>query len=316
VKGSLNLLYRTVGISKQAVHDMLNRYMKKREVEHQVLNLVYKIRSNHPTMGVRQMYFKINPQGIGRDRFEDLCRSENLQLKKKKNYRKTTDSKGVTRFDNLIQDLEVNRINQLWQSDITYYELNGRFYYITLIQDAFSKVIVGHHCSRSLRTEDTTLPALKKAIHRRKGLNINGLIFHSDGGGQYYDKEFKKQTKLKGIVNSMGESCYENAMAESLNGVIKNKYLHYFKIKSFNQLSKKLDRVVGLYNTDKPHTKLNRMSPVQYEKLYLNLLSQTNATLKKSIDAMITKEGGIEPPSLVSTNTLNQNIISAMRDLK
>ncbi|NNF33075.1 MAG: IS3 family transposase [Saprospiraceae bacterium] len=300
MKGSLNLLYRTVGISKQAVHDMLNRYMKRKESEYQVLNLVYKIRSNHPTMGVRQMYFKINPKGMGRDRFEHLCKSENLQLKKKKNYRKTTDSKGVTRFDNLIQDLKVNRINQLWQSDITYYEINGRFYYITLIQDAFSKVIVGHHCSKSLRTEDTTLPAFKKAIRKRKRSNINGLIFHSDGGGQYYDKEFKKLTKSIGIINSMGESCYENAMAESLNGVIKNKYLYHYGIKSFTQLNQKLDRVVKLYNTDKPHTKLNRMTPVQYEKIYLTSLSQTNATMKKSIDAMITKEGGIEPPSLVS----------------
>lgn len=290
MKTSLNSLYRTIGISKQAVHDMLNRNMKKREMEYQVLNMVYKIRSNHPTMGVRQMYFKVNPGGLGRDKFEQLCRTENLQLKKKKNYRKTTDSKGVTRFDNLMQGLKVKRINQLWQSDITYYEINGRFYYITLIQDAHSKIIVGHQCSKSLKTEDTTLPALKKAIRKRKGFNIQGLIFHSDGGGQYYDKEFKKLTKSKGIMNSMGESCYENAMAESLNGVIKNKYLRHYKIRSFSQLSKKLDRVVKLYNTDKPHTKLNRMSPVQYEKIYLNLLNQTNA--------------------------LNHNIISEMRSIE
>jgi len=303
VNGSLNLLYRTVGISKQAVHDMLNRYMKKREMEQQILNLVYKIRSNHPAMGVRQMYFKINPEGIGRDQFEQLCRNEKLQLKKKKNYRITTDSKGVTRFDNLINDLQVKHINQLWQSDITYYEINGRFYYITLIQDAYSKLIVGHQCSKSLRTEDTTLPALRKAIRRRNKHNINGLIFHSDGGGQYYDKAFKKLTRSVGIVNSMGETCYENAMAESLNGVIKNKYLHHYIIKSFSQLSKKLDQVVRLYNTDKPHTKLKRMTPVQYEKMYLNLLSQTKATMKKSIDAMITKEGGIDPPSLVSNQS-------------
>lgn len=297
---SLNFLYRTLGISKQAVHDMLNRYSKKKAMDHQVLNLVYKIRANHPTMGVRQMYFKINPDSIGRDRFEQLCKSENLQLNNKKNYRKTTDSKGVTRFDNLIMDLLVIRINQLWQSDITYFELNGRFYYITLIQDAFSKVIVGHQCSQSLRTEETTLPALRKAIRKRKPKIMKGLIFHSDGGGQYYDKEFKRLTHSLGIKNSMGESCYENAMAESLNGVIKNKYLYHFKIKTFKELSKKLDRVVKLYNNDKPHTKLSRKTPFQFEKNFLTLKSQTNATMIKSIDAMITKEGGIEPPSLVS----------------
>ena len=67
-------------------------------------------------------------------------------------------------FSNLIKNLEISRINQVWQSDITYYNLNGRSYYITFIIDAFSRVIVGYSVSKRLTTEQTVIAALKKAL--------------------------------------------------------------------------------------------------------------------------------------------------------
>jgi putative transposase len=264
---SLNELYRSVNISKQAFHRYLDRLNGRLAMEQQVIWLLHKVRENHPGMSAREIYFIVRPEGIGRDKFELICKNAGLNVNPVRRYYKTTDSRGVIRFDNLIKGLAITRINQVWQSDITYYEVNGKFFYLTFIQDAFSKVIVGHSTSKSLRTECTTLPALQAAIRMRRGHNLTGLIFHSDGGGQYYDKEFLALTKKNGMVNSMCEMAWENGLAESLNGVIKNNYLRYRQIGSYEQLVKEVDRTVSLYNHEKPHSKLNRKVPVKFEKM-------------------------------------------------
>ena len=270
---SLNNLYQSIGLTKQAFHQRMDRYLEERSNEEQILMLVYRVREDHPTMGLRDIYFKIAPIGIGRDRFEMLCKQSGLMVERIHNWRRTTDSSGVIRFDNLLIELVINKPNQVWQSDITYYELNGRFYYLTFIIDAFTRVIVGHAVSERLKTEQTTLPALKKAIKSRIDLNmcIRELIFHSDGGGQYYDKDFLLLTKKHNIINSMCQYPWENGKAERVNGIIKNNYLIHRIINSFEQLQIEVDRSVLLYNTDKPHSKLQRKSPIQFEKEYLYL---------------------------------------------
>src|SRR5690606_9195 len=123
--------------------------------------------------------------------------------------------------------------------------------YITLIQDFYSKIIVGHSASVNLTTEDTTLPALRMAIRRNKKFGLKGLVLHSDGGGQYYDKAFLNLTGKYKIINSMCLYPWENGMAESLNNVIKNKYLRYRDIRNLKDLQQELDRTVLLYNHDK-----------------------------------------------------------------
>jgi putative transposase len=268
---SLNKLYQSIGLSKQAFHQRMDRYLQERSIEEQILMLVYRVREDHPTMGLRDIYFKIIPIEIGRDRFEILCKQSGLMVERTHNLRRTTDSSGVIRFDNLLIGLVINKPNQVWQSDITYFEFNGRYYYITFIIDAFTRVIVGYAVSQRLKTEQTTLPALQKAIKSRIDLNVNldALIFHSDGGGQYYDKDFLLLTKKHKIISSMCQYPWENGKAERINGVIKNNYLIHRIIHSFEQLQTEVDRSVLLYNNEKPHCKLQRKSPNQFEKDYL-----------------------------------------------
>ena len=257
-----------IGISKQGYHQWLERRIKTQSEQKQLLLIIHQLRQQHPTMGCRDMYHKLKPISMGRDAFESFCREENLMVARMKNWRRTTDSNGTTRFDNLMESLQLTAINQLWQSDITYFELNNKFYYITFIIDAFSRRIVGHQCSKSLSTETTTLPALKMAIALRSQNNLKGLIFHSDGGGQYYDKEFLKLTAQHQINNSMCEYAWENGKAERINGVIKNNYLIHRDIKHFEQLVKEVDRSVHLYNSDKPHIALQRKAPIIFENEY------------------------------------------------
>lgn len=267
----MNRLFNAIGLSKQAFHQKMEHVHKVRSEQQQLLLLIYQVRQDHPTMGVRDMYFKLKPVNIGRDAFETFCSTQGVMIKRAKNWRRTTDSSGVIRFDNFIKGLQVTRINQVWQSDITYFEVNYIFYYITFIIDAFSRRIIGYATSKRLTTECTTLPALQMAIAIRKKekQSIAGLILHSDGGGQYYDKEFTKLTYNEKIINSMCEFAWENGKAERLNGVIKNNYLKHRSIKSFSDLVKEVDRSVSLYNFKKPHIGLQRKTPMEYENNYI-----------------------------------------------
>jgi len=276
----MNELYRSIGISKQSFHQKEDRWLKLKSEQEQLLLVIYQIRDDHPTMGARDMYHKLHPQCMGRDAFELFCKAQKLTVERVKNFRNTTDSSGVIRFDNLLTDLVIVRLNQVWQSDITYFEIAGLFYYITFIIDSFSRRIVGHQTSKRLTTEQTTLPAIQMAIKLRssQGMNTNGLIFHSDGGGQYYAKKFLKLTQKHEFKNSMCSYAWENGKAERINGVIKNNYLTHRMITDFNQLQKEVDRSVQLYNSDKPHINLQRKTPIEFEKKYIRNGQKTSSS--------------------------------------
>lgn len=269
MEGSLNRLYWLLGISKQAFHQRLNRQLKAQSYHHQLLFLVHEIRVDHPSIGVRDMYYLLRPEFMGRDAFEEFCRGYGLVSERPVNYSRTTDSQGVIRFDNLTSGLKLSGINQLWVSDITYFEVSRKFYYLTFILDAYSRLILGYSVSKRLFTEQTTLTALEMAISCRKGIDLTGTILHSDGGGQYYEKEFLKETHRLGLVNSMCEYPWENGKAERINGVIKNNYLRHRSIGSFSELVMEVDRSVQLYNKIKPHKALNRVSPLTFENMYI-----------------------------------------------
>lgn len=312
---SLNQLYRVIGISKQGVHKMLNLKQKRNDQFELLKRLVEDVRADHPDMGVRDIYFKIQPDFMGRDKFEDFCTDYGFMIERKKKYCITTDSSGVIRFPNLLNDLEIVRLNQAWQSDITYYEVNGKFYYITFILDSYSRRIIGHSVSSRLLTIYTTIPALKMAIKTRSGFDLSKLIFHSDGGGQYYAQEFLKITEDLNITNSMCKNAYENGKAERVNGVIKNNYLRHKQIDSPEKLVKEVDRAVHLYNNDKPHIELKRKSPIQFENNLLLLARQETAKMTKSFDAKTNESlffEGIEPSKRQGKKTAqNQNVFFA-----
>ena len=264
---SLAKFYKIIGFSKQNFHQSITRLMAYEEEKNFILPMIQIIRKDHPTLSFRAMYYKINPTKMGRDAFELMCKTEGFSLPRKLNYVRTTNSFGVVRFENLLETAIITNINKAWSSDITYYDLGGTFYYLTFIIDCYSRLIVGHATSKKLSTEQTTLPAFKMALKRRKQSIVEGMIFHSDGGGQYYDKDFLKLTKQYKIKNSMCEYAYENGKAERINGVIKNNYLKHFTIKTFAELKKEVDRSVALYNNEKPHKALHYKTPVEYEKM-------------------------------------------------
>ena len=217
-------------------------------------------------MSAREMYRKVNPETMGRDRFEAFCFSLGLKVAHPRNFRKTTDSSGVERFPNLIEGREVTGVNQVLVSDITYYEMSGRFNYLTLIMDLYTREIVGFASSTSLKTVSTTIPALRMVVRRIGAANLEGVIFHSDGGGQYYAKAFKQITSKLKMKNSMAKEVYENSHSERLNGIIKNDYLIPYNPQNEGALRRELTRAVLNYNTGRPHGSLQGKTPMEFRQ--------------------------------------------------
>lgn len=264
-------LLTALGISKQSFHQMLQRRLYRHDEQEQLIPLINEVRKNHPRMSARDIYLKLKPNFMGRDQFEKFCMDSGYRLRKLRNYRVTTNSLGVTRFPNLIQGLEVTGVNQVFVSDITYFDIGSETYYLTLIMDLYNREIVGWSASDNLRTESTTIPALHRMIRERGRVNLKGAIFHSDGGGQYYCKDFKSITKDLDMINSMTEEkVYENSHAERLNGIIKNNYLYHYGPKGLRSLRRLLDKAILMYNTEKPHTALKKLTPAELKRIVDN----------------------------------------------
>ena len=281
---SMNRMYDATGISKQNFHQQMIRADLKQEEAGHLWELMLQLREDHPMMGARTMYDKLLPREIGRDAFIELYNEAGMRVRRYRNYRRTTDSSGVKRFDNLTEGLELTHADQAYCSDMTYYEMNGKFCYLTFIMDMYSRRIVGWKASRTLRTEDTTIPCMQQLLQRTT--EQSRPIFHSDGGGQYYSKEFLKLTGDR-FRNSMGKSAYENPKAERLNGTVKNDYLLGYGPKNFQELKKMLDRAVSMYNRERPHRALNRMTPVEFERSMIRKKKKKDVQGKKSTETQL-----------------------------
>ena len=263
----MSALYKHFRISKQGFHSRLNREASRREEQLQLREILKDIRVDHPRLSVRQIYFMIKPKTMGRDEFELYCYGYGLKIMRKRSYIKTTDSRGVNRFPNLLLEIDfITSTNQVWVTDITYFRLIEQMWYLTFILDLYSRSIVGYSASTSLRAENTSLPALIMAKKNRKRDVFNNLIVHSDGGGQFYCREYLKLTSKANIRNSMCENVYGNTHAERINGTIKNDYLIPYAPANPKELHQKLNKAVYLYNNQRPHKSLGRYSPIAFEK--------------------------------------------------
>lgn len=261
-------LYDTSGISKQSFHQLMDRRYARLEEQMQLLPILKQLRENHPRMSSRVFYIKLKPKTMGRDLFEAFCFEHGYKVDIRTRSYRTTNSTGVNRFPNLqLESDELTDTNQLWVSDITYFDLGDQVVYITLILDIYNRELVGHALSQHLDTESTTLVALQMAIRNRKLPKESRLILHSDGGGQYYSKLFLLLTKAYGIRNSMGKTAYENPHAERINGTIKNQYLKPWHPLSYQKLGQMLIKAVYLYNNERPHQSLAGYSPVEFKEL-------------------------------------------------
>lgn len=200
---------------------------------------------------------------IGRDKFFDFLREEGLLVKPKKRFTKTTNS--LHRFyayDNLIGNYVPIGAHQLWVSDITYLDTKEGFMYLALLTDAYSRKIVGYDISDSLelagcvRAVDQAIKQLPKDYQ---------LIHHSDRGIQYCSNIYTTKLKNKNIAISMAAkgNCYENAMAERVNGILKDEFYLDAKFGSKAKAIVATHQAIKLYNQVRLHMAIDYLTPEQ-----------------------------------------------------
>lgn len=237
--------------------------------EDAVLELVQQIRRDQPRVGGKKLYFllrdelhKIDP-GLGRDKFFTILGKHKLLVKCRKKYVYTTDSLHRFRvYKNALKGKSLTAANQAWVSDITYLRIKGRFVYLFLITDAYSRKIVGWSLSDSLSIEGA-IKSLKMAI--RQAGKTEGIIHHSDRGIQYCSTNYVALLKENKITISMTEEnhCYENAVAERVNGILKDEYMLDSLFENQKMAEKAVNQAIETYNTRRPHWSLKLLTPDQ-----------------------------------------------------
>lgn len=256
---SMNALYRTIGLSKQAVA----QYQERQEVFDQKMSGLVKqadaLRAEHPGCGVEKMYSALSPDFIGRDRFVEAMMGMGYRLKKKRNYRRTTVA-AKEYYPNLIKGLVVDGPGQVWQSDITYLPIGERHFYGVFIIDVYTKEIVGYQVSDHMRAVANVM-ALELALKEHGPPRIH----HSDRGSQYTYKGYTERLEGLGCQLSMAESAQDNAYAERINRTLKEEYLDYWNPKDFKDLKRCVDKAVKQYNNNRPHNNIGKIPPKKYK---------------------------------------------------
>ena len=256
------------GKTRQAYYRHLNYKYVEMATEEIVLSLVYEYRSEMGRIGCRKLQHLINSRlpedmKVGRDALYTLLeRNSLLHKRRRKSVRTTWSNHWMHKYPNLITGVIPTASNQIWVSDITYIEtVNDGFMYLHLVTDLYSRKIMGWCLSPTLHAE-YTLKALEMAI-RNAGCCLTGLIHHSDRGCQYCCERYVSLLKSSGILISMTQSGdpLENAVAERVNGIIKNEWLMHENIIDGNIALKRISEIVNIYNNIRPHASLNYLTP-------------------------------------------------------
>jgi len=244
----------------------MKKQYEQDQFEKILIQNMLEIRSMHPKIGSKKMYELLKPEQVGRDAFISIYTQAGFSIVKDRNYRKTTHSIPSSKYTNLTMGLEIRDINQVWTSDITYFQIaEQEFLYIVFIIDVYSRKILGYNVSTDLRAK-SNLVALEMALKQRGIKKYANLIHHSDKGVQYTSKAYTQLLEKYNIQISMCDNVYQNTHIERVNGIIKNEYLVACTIKNLTECQRALKRSVGLYNTVRPHWNLDLKSPDRFEK--------------------------------------------------
>ena len=264
---SIGTICNGFSLKRDAYYKYQKRYVKRKELESQVIELVHKRRRTLPREGTRKLMrsLKNDFQGqhlkIGRDRLFRILRENEMLVRRKKYSSRTTHSHHrFYKYDNIIKDVAIERPNQVWAADITYIRTIKGFCYLALITDMHSRKIVGYDLSDSLELTGC-VRALKKALYHNKG--IKDLTPHSDRGIQYCSNVYTNELIRKKIKISMTEEnhCYENALAERVNGILKDEFYLDQTFDSVVQAKRATKNAIKLYNSERLHLSLNYKTP-------------------------------------------------------
>lgn len=270
---SVTAICRYFEISRQAFYKNQITRTHRKVNEELIVNLVSQERAINPRAGTKKLLYAIRPElesagiKIGRNRLGALLKRRGLLVEPRKRFhcRTTKQDPSLMPSKNLVKDLKISAPSQAVCADITYIYTDEGFIYLSLVMDMFARDIVGYAISDTLETEPGPLKALEMAA---KTLDCSNVIAHSDRGCQYASHAYRELLKALGWQSSMTEElhCYENAMAERLNGILKGEYFldQYFKTKT--DAIKAITQTIMIYNTRRLHENLNYLTPMEFRK--------------------------------------------------
>ncbi|MFM5635083.1 IS3 family transposase [Aeromonas veronii] len=258
-----------LGISRQAYYKR-NRVADERHAQGlQVVRFVRQVRLRQPRVGTRKLHYLLLGQDdgglkVGRDRLFRILAEHRLLVQPKRAYHKTTHSfHRFYRHPNLLKagPEQVTPVapEQVWVADITYLPARSGPLYLSLVTDAYSRKIVGHHVHEGMHAESVAM-AFKKALKQRRG--GGELIHHSDRGVQYCSGLYQSLHERYGVKYSMtdGYDCYQNALAERVNGILKGELLLQSP-QDLTQAREMVREAVDIYNEERPHHALKYRTP-------------------------------------------------------
>ena len=268
-----------MGISRQAYYKALACQHQRCEQEAKVIELVKRTRQRQPRLGTRKLHHLLQQPmqqagiKLGRDGMFDLLRNACLLVAPKRAYHKTTHSHHhLRRHPNLLKagaqgQVVPSRCEQVWVADITYLPTHDKTVYLSLVTDAYSRKIVGWHVHATLQAEEVS-QALKKALRQRR--TRQRLVHHSDRGLQYCSSHYQGIHRRHGITCSMtdGHDCYQNALAERINGILKTEFLLH-RPADLQQAALMVSQSIAVYNQERPHDSLKKKTPEEVHRASL-----------------------------------------------
>jgi putative transposase len=267
---SLAKACRFLGWSRQAYYQQIKAEAALHERDAKVVELVREVRRRQPRIGVRKLHHMLRRRfaakniKLGRDGMFATLKRAHLLVPTTRAYHKTTDSfHRFYKHPNLLKDglttSDIHRPEQVWVADITYVPTHQRCVYLSLVTDAYSRKIVGYHVHASLQTEEVA-QALKMALRSRQ--SQLPLIHHSDRGIQYCASAYQALHAKHGITCSMtdGYDCYQNALAERINGILKTEFLLH-RPEDLVEARRMVAQSVAIYNQERPHQALKYKTP-------------------------------------------------------
>ena len=287
-------VYLSLGLSKQAYYQRIKAFEIEKITNNKVIEMVIEYRKKLPKTGTCKLYSYLQPKFIennikmGRDALNDLLRSRGMLIRKTKRYFVTTDSNHFFRkAPNLLTDLDINHSEQVFVSDITYIKTDAGHAYLALVNDAYSRKIMGYSLQDNMKVgmvKDALNMAYKNCIFSHEN-----IIHHSDRGIQYCCPDYSEFAENKGFKLSTTQQYdpYENAIAERINGILKYEFGLKNTIKSLEIAQAIIKEAVELYNNDRMHWSLDLKKP---QEVHLQYNKQKNKSYKRE------KKVADEPP--------------------
>ena len=222
-----------------------------------------------PQYGYRRITAALHRQGItaNHKRVLRLMREDNLLCLRQRHFITTTDSRhSLTIYPNLVPELQLTSINQLWVADITYIRLLREFVYLAVILDAYSRRCIGWALEPYLKAT-LAVEALRMALATRKV--EPGLVHHSDRGVQYGSVVYTDLLKEQGIRISMSRTGnpYDNAQAERFMRTLKYEEVYLFEYETMAEARARISHFLeGVYNQKRLHSAIGYVPPAEYEQ--------------------------------------------------